>query len=73
LEVKKREYVSPFAIGQIYAALGDLNQAFTWFNKAIDEREFVVVYLKVSRPKMRKEVSSDPRYDLLLQRVGLSS
>ena len=73
LEVKKREYVSPFAIGQIYAALGDLNQAFAWFNKAIDEREFIVVYLKVSRPKMRKEVSSDPRYDLLLQRVGLSS
>ena len=71
LELQKREYVSPFAIGQIYAALGDLNQAFAWFNRAIDERELIVAALKVMRRSMRKEVRDDPRYDLLLQRVGL--
>jgi tetratricopeptide (TPR) repeat protein len=46
LEMRKQQYVSPFAIGETYAALGDKDQAFVWLNKAIDEREIIVVYLK---------------------------
>jgi DNA-binding winged helix-turn-helix (wHTH) protein/TolB-like protein len=73
LELRKQEFVSPFAIaiGQIYAALGDLDQAFAWFNKAIDERESIVVALKAMKPSLQKSVLEDPRYALLLQRVGL--
>jgi len=73
LEVANREYVSHFAIGQIYAALGDIDRAFIWFNKAIDEREPIVVALKVTRSNLRKEVRDDRRYEFLLQRVGLSA
>ena len=73
VELRKHEYVSDFAIGQIYAALGDTDQAFAWFNKAIDERESVVVYFKAMKRTISKKVLDDPRYGLLLQRVGLSS
>src|SRR5215831_5142098 len=74
LEARKHQYVSPFAIGQIYAALGDKDQAFVWMNKAIDEREVIVVYLRamgLSEPSL-SSLRDDPRFQLLLQRVGLS-
>ena len=74
LEARKHQYVSPFAIGQIYAALGDKDQAFVWLNKAIDEREVIVVYLRsmgLSEPSL-SSLRDDPRFQLLLQRVGLS-
>ena len=72
LELRKREFVSAFAIGQIYDALGDTDRAFVWFNKAIDERESVVIYFKAMKRSLRKSVLEDPRYELLLRRVGLN-
>jgi|GEM_PF-5402930 len=75
LEAKKHEYVSMFAISQIYAALGDKDQAFAWLNKAVDEREVVVVFLKGMRgsvPSMAN-LRDDPRFELLLRRMGLAS
>ena len=74
LEARKHEYVSPFAISEIYAALGDKDQAFVWLNKAIDEREIIVVYLKAMQGSVAiAGMRNDPRYQLLLQRVGLNS
>lgn len=74
LEMRKHQYVSPFFIGEIYAALGDKDQAFVWLNKAIDEREIVVVYLKTMQLSVSiASLHDDPRWPLLLQRVGLNS
>ena len=43
----KRRYISPYSIAVIYAGLGDKEQAFAWLNRAYDERDNRLNYLKV--------------------------
>jgi eukaryotic-like serine/threonine-protein kinase len=67
-EAKKGD-VRPFWIAMAYAQLGDNDKAFEWLNKALDERSVVFTYFieDFRWDKMR----SDPRYNAVLQRVGL--
>jgi hypothetical protein len=50
-------------------ALGDFNQAFGWLEKAYAEHAIHLVDLKVD-PRI-DELRADPRFDVMLQRVGL--
>ena len=64
-----RRYVSPTIIGSVYADLGNKDQAFYWFERAIEERDFVLVALQVE--PIVDRVRSDPRFATLIRRVGL--
>jgi DNA-binding winged helix-turn-helix (wHTH) protein/TolB-like protein/Tfp pilus assembly protein PilF len=66
----KDRYVSPATIGAVYAALGESDRAFEWFERAFRERDPLLVLLKVE--PMFDEVRSDPRFADLVRRVGLS-
>src|SRR5262249_17976951 len=59
-----------YLIACIYAALGDKDQAFKWLGKACDAREFRVIWIKID-PMMDK-LRTDPRFDGVLQRMGLA-
>jgi TolB-like protein/Flp pilus assembly protein TadD len=65
----KRRYVAPTAIAPIYAALGEMDQAFALLDKSHDERDGLLVMLKVE--PMFGNLRSDPRFTVLLKRVGL--
>jgi TolB-like protein/tetratricopeptide (TPR) repeat protein len=67
--LKSPEPVSPFFIALVYTALGEKDAAFEWLNKAVTERSGSVRYLKIE-PRL-DPLRSDPRFDSLLQRVGL--
>jgi tetratricopeptide (TPR) repeat protein len=67
--LKSPEPVSPFFIALVYTALGEKDAAFDWLNKAVTERSGSVRYLKIE-PRL-DPLRSDPRFDALLQRVGL--
>lgn len=69
LAKSKLEYVSPYTIAVIYVALGDHDQAFTWLEKAWEERSVRLVNLK-THPWF-DPLRSDRRYADLLRRVGL--
>ena len=69
-ELSKQQYVSPYEVATIYAALGNNEQAFQLLGKAYTEHSFHLVYLNVW-PQF-KSVSSDSRFQSLVQRVGLS-
>ena len=69
-ELAKRQYVSAYEIATIYVALGNNEQAFQLLEEACTEHSFHLVYLNVS-PQF-KSVRSDPRFQDLVQRVGLS-
>jgi tetratricopeptide (TPR) repeat protein len=57
------------SIGILYGALGQRNEAFAWLNKAYEERDPELTYLKV--PGRRFEpLRHDSRYQQLVQRVG---
>jgi len=63
------EYVPPYFIAYLYASAGDADAAFQWLQKAIDEPDNFVLYLRID-PAFDK-LHSDPRYQQLLKRLKL--
>ena len=64
----KSYYISPFHRGRIYAALGQREQAFAWFETAYEEHSFYLSWFKVE-PEL-DPLRSDPRFKSLLQRLA---
>lgn len=64
----KRMYVSPSVFASLYLALGESDQAFAWFDKAFDDRDNMMILLKVE--PYFDPFRSDPRFTKLLERVG---
>jgi hypothetical protein len=69
-EASQRRFISPYGIAVIYVGLGDKEQAFAWLNRAYDERDNWLNYLKVE-PRL-DPLRSDARFTDLLRRVGLT-
>ncbi|HJZ68228.1 MAG TPA: hypothetical protein VKF81_08920, partial [Blastocatellia bacterium] len=65
----KRMYVAPSVFASLYGALGESDQAFAWFDKAFDERDNLMVLLKVE--PMFDPFRPDPRFTDLIKRLGL--
>ena len=70
MEFAKQRYVSPMDFAGVYAGLGDRDQAFSWAERAYANREDIFSSLRVD-PRY-KRLLSDPRFQDLLRRVGLS-
>lgn len=65
----RRSFISPVIIAFIYAGLDDKDQAFACLDRALDERDGILVFLKVEPGFDR--LRSDERFESLLKRVGL--
>lgn len=65
----RTRYVAPSYFAIIYIALGDKNQAFAWLEKSYQDRSEHMLYLRAE--PLVDPVRDDPRFDSLLQRVGL--
>ncbi|HAF15835.1 MAG TPA: hypothetical protein DCK99_19505 [Blastocatellia bacterium] len=70
IETSKHRYISPLDIARIYAGLDEKDQAFQWLEKAYQERVTYLMLLKVDEDF--SSLHSDPRFQNLLQRVGLA-
>jgi TolB-like protein/DNA-binding winged helix-turn-helix (wHTH) protein/Flp pilus assembly protein TadD len=67
--LQKRGLVPAGSIAILYGALGELNEAFAWLEKAYEERDPQLTYLKVGR--RFEPLRQDPRFRELVLRVGL--
>jgi len=69
IKQSETEYVPPSLIAGNYASAGDRDAAFQWLQKAIDEPDNYVLYLRIdpSYDKLR----SDPRYQQFLKQLKL--
>jgi tetratricopeptide (TPR) repeat protein len=65
----KQGKVSPWRMARIYAELGDKDQAFAWLDKANEERNGLIPFLKVT--PIFESLHTDPRFADLLRRIGL--
>jgi TolB-like protein/Tfp pilus assembly protein PilF len=65
----KGRFGGAFGIARIYAALGEKKQAFAWLRKACDERDPLVIWLKVD-PTL-DNLRKDPEFIQLLKDMGL--
>jgi len=68
-EESKKSYVSSYHAAVIYAGLGEKDKAFEMLNGAAEERSTLLVYLRKD-PRLAN-LRSDPRFQTLLNRVGL--
>jgi Tfp pilus assembly protein PilF len=68
-EQSKRVYIDPVNIATAYAASGDKDKAFFWFEKACAEKSDLTRILKTAQPF--DSLRSDPRYAALLRRMNL--
>jgi TolB-like protein/Tfp pilus assembly protein PilF len=65
----KTSYVPAGAFINPYLALGDYDEAFVWFDRACQEHSNIIQFLKVH--PFFEPVRNDPRFKVLLHRVGL--
>jgi len=68
--ISGKKYVASHDVAAIYVGLGEKSKAIAWLNKGYDEHSYTVLQLGVE-PEF-DSLRSDPRFQDLVQRVGLS-
>ena len=68
-QLSNRRYVPPSGMATVYVGLGEKDQAFEWLEKAYEERDRWLVFLKVDASL--DPLRSDPRFQDLLRRMNL--
>jgi TolB-like protein/DNA-binding winged helix-turn-helix (wHTH) protein len=74
MQAAEKEYlqgaqVPSYAFAFTYASLGDKDNVFRWLEKAYQERNWSILYLKAD--PVWEPIRSDPRFKEILRRVGL--
>jgi len=70
IERSKSSYVSTYDLAVVCAGLDDKEQAFQWLEKAYQEHAHYLVHIKWE-PRF-ENLHSDPRFQNLLRRIGLT-
>jgi TolB-like protein/tetratricopeptide (TPR) repeat protein len=68
-QLAKKRYVCSYEVATAYVLLREKDQAFRWFDKAVEDRSDCMVALAVD-PRL-DSLRSDPRFQDLQRRVGL--
>jgi tetratricopeptide (TPR) repeat protein len=68
-KLSKQKYADASYIAMVYVGLGEIDGAFRWLEKAFEERAFGLTLLKVE-PRFDR-IRPDPRYKVLLKKMGL--
>lgn len=69
LDASTQRYVPAYDFALIYAALGDHGKAFRSLENAMQDRSTLLVFL--AREPMFDALHADPRFDALVQRIGI--
>jgi hypothetical protein len=69
-EMSEHSYIAPYNVAVIYAGLGEKDEAFTWLNRAYDDRSYTLVEYLTTDARL-DSLRSDPRFDELRRRIGL--
>ncbi|UCD57493.1 MAG: protein kinase [Candidatus Hydrogenedentota bacterium] len=69
VERSKEENVSGFVVAVLCVALGEIDKAFEWLDKAYQEHDMWLSWSKIQFDTLR----SDPRYMALLKKLGLDT
>ena len=64
-----RGYASPISRVLIYIGLGDRDRAFAWLDRAYEEHDPWLAWLKVY--PVFDSLRTDPRCHILLKKIGL--
>jgi serine/threonine-protein kinase len=68
--IYQKKFIHPVSIANLYAELGEMDKAFEWMEKAYEEHDIFLSLFK-TRPEFEK-LRSDPRAEVILEKIGLS-
>ncbi|HBH82638.1 MAG: hypothetical protein A2X03_09990 [Bacteroidetes bacterium GWA2_40_15] len=69
-KLRNTQSVSNFDMGGVYMVLGEFDNAFQYFEKAIEKHEGLMLFIKVNI-RYFPEFEQDPRTKQLLEKIGL--
>jgi tetratricopeptide (TPR) repeat protein len=64
-------YVSPIFEAYVLGAMGELDEAFQQFDRAMEQRSGLLAFLRVTHETASPALASDPRFTTLLQKMRL--
>jgi tetratricopeptide (TPR) repeat protein len=67
--LKEHRYISSVKIAWIYTGLEQNDKAFEWLEKAYEERDFWIAFIKADL--VLDGLRSDPRFEILLKKMNL--
>jgi tetratricopeptide (TPR) repeat protein len=67
-ELSNQRYVSPYFFAMIYGGLDEKDEAFSWLEKAYQQRSFFLLFIKTN--PIMDGLRSDPRFADLVRRIG---
>ncbi len=67
-KVSKTSYVDGYDWALLYTALGQMEEAFSWLEKSLDDRSWRMLFLKID-PRF-EPLRSDPPFQALLRRMN---
>jgi TolB-like protein/Tfp pilus assembly protein PilF len=68
--LEKTQYVDPVTFAAIHSALGEVDQALTWYEKAYADRTPNMAYALIG-PKICPELVGNARYQAIIERMGI--
>jgi serine/threonine protein kinase/Tfp pilus assembly protein PilF len=71
LALAEARYVAPTHVAWACGAMGEADLAFQWMEKALEDRDIMVLYLPTAI--LYDGIRRDPRFQKLVDRVGLSN
>lgn len=66
-----QQYVAPYYVAEVYAGLADAEQTFHWLEKAFQDRNWFLIYLR--QEPLFEPFAGDWRFAELARRIGLST
>ena len=69
----QKEYIPPIYLAMFNFLLGEIDKGFTWLDKAYEERDTWMCFLKVHPALDFLDMRSDPRYHAMLKKIGLET
>ena len=67
--LSRERYIPPYAVAQVYAGLGDMDEAFLWLDRAVDDHDVHLAMLPME-PKW-DALRAHPRFAEILRTCGL--
>jgi len=68
-QAAREQFVSPYAIANVYCGLGEKDRAFAWLEKAYEVQDETLGFMRFDFPM--DPLRSDPRYAAMMKRLGL--
>ena len=64
------QYVDPVTYADIHCALGDMDEALRWYEKAFDDQTPNMVYAAIM-PRLSPGLVGNARYQAIIERMGI--